>query len=132
MRLAGYYRRFIERFSKIAHLINYLQKKGIKIGWTFKCETCFQKLKEMLISASVLKIVNPDENFVVCIDGCQQCIGGVLTQNGHVIFYESRKLKEHKQNYATHGFELATTIYALKIWRHYLMGKKIELRIDRH
>ena len=65
-------------------------------------------------------------------DGCQQGIGGVLTQNGHVIYYESRKLKEHRKNYATHEFELATVVHALKVWRHYLMGNKFELRTYHH
>ena len=49
---------------------------------------------------------------------------------GHVINYESRKLKEHENNYATHDLELATIIHALKMWRHYVMGKKFELRTD--
>ena len=49
-------------------------------------------------------------------------------QDGHVISYKSRKLKEHDHNYATHDLELATIIHALKMWRHYLMGKNFELR----
>ena len=84
----------------------------------------------MLTSALVLKIVNPDENFMVCIGACQHGIGGVLTQYGLVIFYESRKLKEHGQNYTIHDLELAALVHALKILRHYLMGKKFELRTD--
>lgn len=51
-------------------------------------------------------------------------------QNGHVICYGFRNLKERKRNYATYDFELATIIHALKMWRHYLMGKRFELRID--
>ena len=51
-------------------------------------------------------------------------------QYGHVISYESRKLKEHEKNYATHVLELAAIIHALKMWRHYLMGKKFELRTN--
>ena len=47
-----------------------------------------------------------------------------------MIIYESRKLKEHEQNYATHDLELATIIHALKMWRHYLIGKNFELRTD--
>ena len=66
------------------------------------------------------------------IQACKQGIGGVLTQNGQVICYESRKLKEHKQNCATHDLELATIVHALKIWRHYLMGNQFELRTDHH
>ena len=86
----------------------------------------------MLTSALVLKIVNPDENFVVCTNACQQGIGGVLTHNGQVICYQYRKLKEHKQNYTTHDLELVAIVHALNIWRHYLMGKKFELKIDHH
>ena len=50
----------------------------------------------MLTIALILKITNPDENFMVCTDACQQGIGGVLTHNRQVIFYEFRKLKENK------------------------------------
>jgi hypothetical protein len=87
-------------------------------------------LKELLTSAPILKIVDPNENFVVCTDACKEGLGGVLTQNGHVISYESRKLKEHERNYATHDLELVAIVHALNMWRHYLMGKKFELRTD--
>ena len=70
MGLTSYYQRFIEWFSNISHPITYLQKKGIKLDLTIKCETNFQKLKEMLTSELVLKIANQDENFVVCTDAC--------------------------------------------------------------
>jgi hypothetical protein len=63
-------------------------------------------------------------------DACKEGLGGVLSQNGHVVCYESRKLKEHKRLYATHDLELATIVHALKMWRHYLMGRKFELRTD--
>ena len=56
MGLAGYYRRFIEGFSKVAHAITYLQKKGIKFEWTSRCEEIFQQLKNLLTSALVLKV----------------------------------------------------------------------------
>jgi hypothetical protein len=68
--------------------------------------------------------------FVVCTDACKEGLGGVLTQNGHVIGYESKNLKEHERNYATHDLELSTIVHALKMWRHYLMGKRFELRTD--
>ena len=55
--------------------------------------TIFQRLKEMLTSAPILKIADANEIFVVFIDACKKGIGGVLTQNGHIISYESIKLK---------------------------------------
>ena len=51
-------------------------------------------------------------------------------QDNHVVCYESRKLKDHENNYATHDLELATIVHALKMWRHCLMGIKFELRTD--
>ena len=114
----------------MAHTITSLQRKGVKFDWNSKCKDNFQKLKEMITSALVLKIADPEGKFVVCTDACKQGIGGVLMQDGHVISYESRKLKEHEKNYATHDLELAAIIHALKMWRHYLMGKKFELRTD--
>jgi hypothetical protein len=45
-----------------------------------------------------------------------------------VVCFESRKLKEHERNYDTHELMLETIVYALKMWRHYLMGKIFELR----
>ena len=51
-------------------------------------------------------------------------------QDIHMVCYESRKLKDHEKNYSTHDLELAAILHALKMWRHYLMGKKFELRID--
>jgi hypothetical protein len=75
---SGYYRRFRVGFSKIAHPITSLQKKGTKFEWTLKCENNFNMLKELLTSAPVLNIVDPNESFVVCIDACKEGLGGFL------------------------------------------------------
>ena len=80
----------------MAHPITSLQKKGVKFDLTSKCEDNFQKHKEMLTIAPMLKIVDPKGNFVVCTDACKQGIGGLLMQDGHVINHESRNLKEHE------------------------------------
>jgi hypothetical protein len=84
-------------------------------------------LKNIFTSAPILNIADLDEYFVVCIDACKGGIGGVLIQNGHVVCYESRKLKEHERNHATHYLELVAIIYALKMWKNYIMGKTFEL-----
>jgi len=107
-----------------------LQKKGINFEWTSKCKEIFQHLKDLLRSALILNIVYTKEDFIVCIDSYKEGLGGVIIQNGHVVCYESRNLKEHERNYATHDLELETMVHSLNIWRHYLMGRKFELRID--
>jgi hypothetical protein len=130
MGLAGYYKRFIAGFSRIAYPITSLQRKEKKFQWTKDCEKSFQRLKQLLTSAPILRIADPNEDFVVCTYACKEGPRGVLSQNGFVICYESRKLKENERNYATHDLDLASIVHALKKWRHYLMGKKFELRTD--
>jgi hypothetical protein len=128
MGLAGNYRRFIGGFSKIEHPITSLQRKSMKFQWMMDCEKSFQHLKQLLTSAPILRIPDPNEDFIVCRDACNEGLGGVLSQNGFMICYESRKLNEHERNYATHDLELAAIVHALRKWRHYLMGKRFELR----
>jgi hypothetical protein len=114
MGLVGYYRRFIVGFSKIYHPITSFQNKGTKFEWTLKCEKNCNMLKELLTSAHVLNIVDPNEIFVVCTNKCKEGLGGVLTQNGHVIGYESKKIKEHERNYAMHDLELVSIVHAVE------------------
>ena len=66
----------------------------------------------------------------MCTDAYNDGLGGVLTQEGHVIAYQSRKLKVHENNYATYDLELAVVIHPLKKWHHHLIGKKIILMTD--
>jgi hypothetical protein len=80
------------------------------------CQDSFNKLKELLTTAPILKVADPDKDFTVCVDMSKEGLGGVLTQEGHFICYESRKLKEHERNYVTHNLELEVVIHALKMW----------------
>lgn len=82
--------------------------------------------------ALILKIVNPKKDYMVWTNVCKEGLGGILIQEGHVTCYESRKLKENERNYATCDLELSATVHNLKMWRHYLMEKKFELRTDHH
>ena len=68
MGLARYYRRFIEGFSKVAHPITCLQKKGIKFEGALRYEESFQNLKNILTSAPVLKVAYLEKYFMVCTD----------------------------------------------------------------
>jgi hypothetical protein len=93
-------------------------------------EKSFQHLKKLLTSAPILRTADPNEDFIVCIDACKEGLGGVLSENGFVICYESRKLKEHERHYATHDLELVSIVHALRKWRCYLIGKWFEIRTD--
>jgi hypothetical protein len=89
MGVTGHYHRFIAGFSKIAYPITSLQKKGTKFNWSQKCQDSFNKLKELLTTAPILRVADPDKDFTVCVDERKEGLVGVLTQEGHVICYES-------------------------------------------
>ncbi|XP_074322839.1 uncharacterized protein LOC141659812 [Apium graveolens] len=128
--LAGYYRRFVQNFSRIATSLTKLTRKNEKFIWNDKCEESFQELKRRLITAPVLSLPDDQGNFVIYSDASHKGLGCVLMQHDKVIAYASRQLKPHEQKYPTHDLELAAIVFALKIWRHYLYGEKCEIFTD--
>jgi ribonuclease HI len=127
--LVGYYRWFIEGFSKIAKPLTSLLEKDKEFKWTTACQASFEELKKRLTSAPVLVMPDLHKSFDIYCDASRQGLGCVLMQEGHVIAY-SRQLRKHELNYPTHDLELAAVVHALKIWRHYIMGTKSQIYID--
>ncbi|GJW02028.1 reverse transcriptase domain-containing protein [Tanacetum coccineum] len=128
--LAGYYRRFIEWFSKIAKPMTKLTQKKIKFEWGDKQEAAFQLLKQKLCSAPILALPEGSKDFIAYCDASKKGLGAVLMQREKVISYASRQLKIHEKNYTTHDLELGAVVFALKIWRHYLYGTKCTVFTD--
>ncbi|KAI3715043.1 hypothetical protein L6452_22009 [Arctium lappa] len=128
--LAGYYRRFIHDFSKIASSLTALTKKNVKFVWTESQEKTFLTLQRKLCEAPILSFPEGSEDFVVYSDASKVGLGCVLMQRGKVIAYASRQLKVHEKNYPTHDLELAVVVFALKLGRHYLYGTKCTLYMD--
>jgi hypothetical protein len=128
--LSSHYHRFIPDFSKIAKPMTELLKKGVKFFWNEKCEEAFHTLRAHLTTAPVLAQLDNSKPFDIYCDASGIRLGCVLMQNNRVNAYASRALRTHLQNYPTHDLELAAIIYALKIWRHYLMGTKYNIYTD--
>nr|GEV69098.1 putative reverse transcriptase domain-containing protein [Tanacetum cinerariifolium] len=128
--LAGYYRRFIEDFSKIAKPLTILTKKSKSFDWGEEQELTFHTLKDKLCNVHVLALPDRPDNFVVYCDVSGIGLGCVLMQRGKVIAYASRQLKIHEKNYTTHDLELGAVVFALKIWRHYMYGTKSVIYTD--
>ncbi|TYK06356.1 reverse transcriptase [Cucumis melo var. makuwa] len=127
--LAGYYRRFVEDFSRLASPLTALTRKNAKFEWSDKCEQSFQELKKRLVTAPILTLPVTGKEYVIYCDASRQGLGCVLMQEGKVIAYTSRQLKKHECNYPTH-LELAAVVLALKIWRHYLFDEKCHIFTD--
>jgi hypothetical protein len=128
--LAGYYRRFIKDFSKIAKPMMKLLEKNKSFEWTKECQASFEELKKRLTSSSVLVLPDLTKKFDIYCDDSLQGLGCLLMQEGQVVCFASHQLRKHEENYPTHDFELATVVHTLKIWRHYLIGHRCEIYSD--
>jgi ribonuclease HI len=128
--LAGYYRRFIEGFSKIAKPMTELLEKGKTFEWTPRREAGFQELKKRLTMTPVLTMPNIEKPFLIYCNASGKGLGCVLMQDDHVVAYASRRLRKHEEKYPTHDMELAAVVHALKIWRYYIIGKRCEVYSD--
>ena len=125
--LAGYYQRFVEGFSVIASSLTRLLRKGVKFEWNDKCQSSFEKLKELLVEAPVLIQPSSGRDYTMYSDASRIGLGCILMQDEKVVAYASRQLKPHEQNYLTQDLELAAVVFTLKIWRHYLYGEKCRI-----
>jgi hypothetical protein len=125
--MVGYYRHFIEGFSKIARPMIALLAKEVKFKWTPECQESYETLKKKLTTAPILILPDVHKTFLVYCDASYTGLGCVLMQEGRVVAYSSRQLKIREKNYPTHDLELATMVHALKTWRHYLYGQKCDV-----
>jgi len=132
--LAGYYRKFIADFSKIAKPLTKLTKKSEKFGWTAEQQNAFEILKEKLMTAPVLKYPDFIEEFIVTTDAFAFAIRAVLSQgktgNDRPIAYASRVLSRAEQNYNTTERELLAIVWAVKYFRPYVYGTKFKIVTD--
>ena len=87
--LAGYYRRFIEGFSKLAKPMTALLEKNAKFVWSEKCQASFEELKKRLTIALVLILPDLSKNFSIYCDASRRGLGCVLMLEGRVVAYAS-------------------------------------------
>jgi len=126
--LAGYYRKFIEDFSKP---LMKLTKKDEKFNWTAEQQNSFQSLKERLTITPVLNYPDFQREFLITIDASDYAIGTVLSPGfvgqDRTIAYASRILCKAEQNYNTTEKELLVTVWAVKYFRPYLYGTRFKI-----
>ena len=113
--LASYYRRFVKGFSRIAAPLTQLTWKNVKFEWKEEREKSFQELKRRLVTTPVLTIPSSTGGFVIYSDASHKGLDCVLMQNGKVVAYASRQLKNYEKNYLTHDLDLVAVVFALKI-----------------
>ncbi len=125
--LANYYRRFVHNYSHIAAPLTALATPATKgWPWTEAHDTAFAALKAAVASAPIIHMPDLSQPFVLTTDASNFAVGAVLTQGTgaeeRVIAFESKKLSPAETRYPVHDKEMLAVIYALKKWRHYLLG----------
>ena len=128
---ASYYRRFVPDFSKIASPLHSLLKKDAVFQWTADCDTAFVKLKTLLVSAPVLSYpqFQSEHPFILETDASGEGLGTVLAQlqddgQVHPIAFSSRSLSVHERNYGITELETLGLVWAVKIFRPYILGRR--------
>ncbi|CAM8981710.1 unnamed protein product [Rhodiola kirilowii] len=131
---AGFYRRFIKDFSKIAKPLTNLLCTDVEFKITDECVTAFETLKQSLITAPIIQPPNWSLPFELMCDASDNAIGVVLGQRAdkklHVIYYVSKVLVAAQVNYTTTGKELLAVVYAFEKFRPYLVCSKTIVYTD--
>jgi hypothetical protein len=132
--LAGYYRRFIPNFSKIAKPMTELLRKDVPYIWSEKTEAAFRTFKTLLTSEPLLQYPDFARPFVLTTDASNDAIGAVLSQ-GPIgkdlpIAYASRTLISAERNYPTIEKELLAIVWSCKYFRQYPYGRKVTIVTD--
>jgi hypothetical protein len=136
--MCGYYRRFIPKYTEIAHALYQLLQKNIIWSWTEDCSTSMKNLQQALIQSPVLLMPDFTKPFVVQTDASYVGIGAVLSQYTKIgdemidqpVCYESRSLRKAERNYAAYEIELLALVHAIKKFRPFIMGSKFVVQTD--
>jgi hypothetical protein len=130
----GYYRKFIQGFSRIAAPLTELLHKGTPFRWAQQHQQAFDALKAAATTRPVLILPNPELPYTITCDASGIGIGATLSQDhGHglqPIAYLSKKLGVHEKNYDVRDREILSVILALREWRHYVGGSRFTLQTD--
>ena len=131
--LASYYRRYIEKLADIAAPLHNLTKKDVPFSWNPVCTQAFSQLKDKMTQAPILafpQFTADAPPFLLQTDASAVGLGAVLEQGGRVIVYASRTLTKSEQQYSTIQKECLAAVYAMKQFRHYLLGRPFQLITD--
>ena len=131
---AGFYRRFIKDFSKIARPLCRLLEKDTKFNFDDSCKAAFEEIKIRLVQAPIMAAPDWDQEFEVMCDVSDFAMGAVLGQRKEKIFraiyYASRTFNEAQENYSTTEKEMLAIVLACEKSRPYILGSHVIVHTD--
>ncbi|CAN6465456.1 unnamed protein product [Victoria cruziana] len=131
---AGFYRRFIQDFSKISRPLCELLAKDVAFVFSEDCLRSFNLLKKALVSAPILRAPDWNLDFEIMCDASDYAIGAILGQRVDkkpvVIYYASKSLVDAQLNYTTTEKEMLAVVFALEKFRSYILGSRVIIYTD--
>ena len=132
--LVGFYRKYFQNFGDIVSPLYKLMQKEKRFQWTTECQQAFEKLKEWLLCAPLLRFPNERDIFTLCTDASLTGIGAVLSQNQDnaekVIAYASKSLQEAQRNYSATKRQLYAVVFFTNYFKEYLLEQKFRIVTD--
>ena len=131
---AGFYRRFIKDFSKIARPLCRLLEKDSRFNFDDSCRVAFEEIKSKLVQAPVMAAPDWDQGFEIMCDASDFTMGAALGQRNEkifrIIYYARRTFNEAQENYSTTEKEMLAIVFACEKFRQYILGSHVVVHTD--
>ena len=131
---AGFYRRFIKDFSKIARPLCRLLEKDTRFNFDDSCRVAFEEIKIKLVQAPIMAAPDWDQGFEIMCDASDFAMGAALGQRKEkifrIIYYASRTFNEAQENYSTTEKEMLAIVFACEKFRQYILGSHVVIHTD--
>jgi hypothetical protein len=128
--LTGYYRKFIRHYAVLCRPLTQLLKNNVPFVWNAYAQEAFSVLKQALVQAPVLAILDFNKTFVLETDACDTGFGAVLMQQGHPVAYLSKPVCDKNKGLSTYEKECMAIILAVEKWRSYLHHQEFIIKTD--
>ena len=131
---AGFYRRFIRDFSKIARPLCRLLEKDTKFNFDESCQSSFEEIRSKLVEAPIMAKPDWNKEFEIICDASDYAMGAVLGQKiekmFRAIYYASKTFNEAQKNYSTTEKEMLAMVFACENFRPYILGSHVVIHTD--
>lgn len=122
--MTNYCSRFIKGYATISEPLRRLTKTTSTWCWSDEQETAFCSLKDSLTSTSVMKYFDPQQELKIIVDASPVGLGGILTQDNHVLSYASRSLTDVESRYSQTEREALAIVWACEHFNMYTNGAR--------